>query len=336
MSLPTGRAAQTARRATVALQPSLPLRYLPRAQRRAASYLDPFGAISAVFGKKKASTPLSEALTEREKQNTTNKLTKRITDRRQGKSIFDEEINESEKQQRAQQQPAMGSFAGGRVSTMKEHMQHALDPDPRWRVRYQRKKLMQMVRNDGKLSRKDQLKLDEKEIRCDSTPLPTSTKKLMFLSRQIAGKTLEDAITQMRFSKKKMAREVRFTLEEARNKAIASRGMGLGKVNGEVLKEPKKIVTKDGQKMVIYNPTQLYVDESWVTKGQMRGMRIQYHARSRMSRMWRPSARLSVVLKEEKTRIRMHDDRVEKERKKAPWVHLPNRPVTAQRPYYSW
>ncbi|KAI1262673.1 ribosomal protein L22/L17 [Xylariaceae sp. FL1019] len=325
----------TTARATIARQPSLHLRYLlPRTQRRTASYLEPFG-LGNLFGKKKKSaTALSQELSDRQKQQTTHKLTKRITDRRQGKSIFDEEINESEKHQREDQRAA--GNAGFRVSTMKEHMQRALDPDPRWRVRYQRKKVMQMVRNDGKLSRKEQLKLDEKEVRCDSSALPTSTKKLMFLSRQIAGKTLEDAIAQMRFSKKKMAREVRFTLEEARNKAIASRGMGLGKVNGELLKEPKKIVTKDGQKVVVYNPTQLYVDESWVTKGQPRGVRIQYHARSRMSRMLRPSARISVVLKEEKTRIRMHDDKVEKERKKAPWVHLPNRPVTAQRPYYSW
>lgn len=45
---------------------------------------------------------------------------------------------------------------------------------------------------------------------------------------------------------------------------------------------------------------------------------------------------INMVLKEEKTRIRQHEERVAKEAKKAPWVHLPNRPVTAQRQYYSW
>lgn len=45
---------------------------------------------------------------------------------------------------------------------------------------------------------------------------------------------------------------------------------------------------------------------------------------------------LAIVLKEEKTRIRLHEERVEKQKKAKPWVHLPNRPVTAQRPYYTW
>lgn len=49
-----------------------------------------------------------------------------------------------------------------------------------------------------------------------------------------------------------------------------------------------------------------------------------------------PDAAISVVLKEEKTRIREHGDRVAKEAKRKPWVHLPNRPISAQRPYYSW
>lgn len=45
---------------------------------------------------------------------------------------------------------------------------------------------------------------------------------------------------------------------------------------------------------------------------------------------------LTLVVKEEKTRIREYREREAKQAKKAPWVHLPNRPVTAQRPYYSW
>jgi hypothetical protein len=45
---------------------------------------------------------------------------------------------------------------------------------------------------------------------------------------------------------------------------------------------------------------------------------------------------ITVLLKEEKTRIREHREREEKKALKAPWVHLPNKPVAAQRPYYSW
>lgn len=43
-----------------------------------------------------------------------------------------------------------------------------------------------------------------------------------------------------------------------------------------------------------------------------------------------------MVIKEEKTRIREHEERQAKKARQGPWVHLPNRPVTAQRPYYSW
>lgn len=174
---------------------------------------------------------------------------------------------------------------------MKEHMELALNPDPRWKVRYQRKKIMQMVRANGKLSREQQLKLTEKELTSKSDALPTSIKKLGALSRQIAGKTVDDAITQMRFSKKKAAREVLWQLEQARDDAIASRGMGLGVHNSEILLKKRVILTKDGNKIKVEDPTRLYVDQSWVTKGPIRGMRIQYHARGRMSFMKKPTTR---------------------------------------------
>jgi len=45
---------------------------------------------------------------------------------------------------------------------------------------------------------------------------------------------------------------------------------------------------------------------------------------------------INFVLKEEKTRIRQHMERVAKKAAADPWVHLPNRPVYGQRPYYSW
>lgn len=44
----------------------------------------------------------------------------------------------------------------------------------------------------------------------------------------------------------------------------------------------------------------------------------------------------TLKLKEEKTRLRLYDEKIEKEAKAKPWVHLPNRPIYAQRPYYSW
>ncbi|KAI0813471.1 ribosomal protein L22/L17 [Xylaria sp. FL0064] len=325
LHLPARQAASAAR-ASIA-KPSLHLQYLlPRTQRRNAGWL------SGLFGRKGGrddQSPLVKELTKREKEA---KIAERLAGRTQGTTIFDEELKGSEEAQKKKKESPAAAYD---YSKMKEHMERALDPDPRWRVRYQRKKIMQMVRSNGQLSKKEQIKLTEKELTSTSQILPTSTKKLVHLSHQIVGKTVEDAITQMRYSKKKMAREVRWQLEAARDEAIARRGMGLGEQNGETAK-PRKIQTKDGKTIEVTDPSRLYVDESWVTKGQWRRGRIHYRGRGRMATMWSPTTRISVVLKEEKTRIRQHDERVAKEAKKMPWVHLPNRPVTAQRQYYSW
>ncbi|OTA70801.1 ribosomal protein L22 [Hypoxylon sp. EC38] len=309
LHLPARRVATTA--SAVAGKPSLHLQYLlPRTQRRNAWFN--WGRKNVPVGSEKSQ--FAKELTRREREEM---MAQRNLDRTQGTSIFDEEIKDPERVRRAREEKEATPTAvsGTRV---KEHMERAEDPDPRWRVREQR------------------IRLSEKEHTSASPPLPTSTKKLVHLSHQIVGKTVDEAITQMRFSKKKMAREVKWQLEDARDRAIAAHGMGLGAADGQELEKPKKIQTKDGKWIEVRDPTTLYVDQSWVTKGPWRGMRIQYHARSRMSVMWRPTASISVVLKEEKTRLRQHDEKVEKEAKKAPWVHLPNRPVTAQRQYYSW
>lgn len=34
--------------------------------------------------------------------------------------------------------------------------------------------------------------------------------------------------------------------------------------------------------------------------------------------------------------MREFEEKKEKEQKRGPWVHLPDRPVTAQRPFYTW
>ncbi|KAI0410983.1 ribosomal protein L22/L17, partial [Xylaria grammica] len=310
-------------------KPSLRSQYLlPRTQRRNAWFPN-FG-----WGDKKpsgdGSTALSKELTMREKRS---RVAERLTKRTQGATIFDDEIKESE--DRYTHSEGHSDRSSMARSNAQEHMQRALNPDPRWKVRFLRKQVMKMVRTGGQLSKQERIKLTEREMRSKSTGIHTSTKKLVHLSRQIVGKTVDDAITQMRYSKKKMAREVKWQLEEAQAEAIASRGMGLGAQNGETM-VPRTIKTKDGKTIEIRDPTQLYVDESWVEKGPYFGARIHYQARGRMSLMWRPLSRIHLVLKEEKTRIRQHDERVEKAAKKAPWVHLPNRPVTAQRPYYSW
>jgi ribosomal protein L22 len=239
-------------------------------------------------------TPLAKELTRRERET---KLATRLSSRTQGSSIFDEEIKGSRDQHKAGSQLTPGTTEAAEAekpmlySKMKEHMEMALDPDPRWRVRYQKKKVMQFLRSNRQLTREERIKQSEKELTDTSEVLPTSTKKLVMLSHQIVGKTVDEAITQMRYSKKKMGREVKFQLEEARATAIAERGMGLGAQNGELLAKPRKIRTKDGKTIEVQDPTQLYVDQAWVTKGPYRGARVQYHSRGRMSMMWRPTTR---------------------------------------------
>ncbi|KAJ4267445.1 39S ribosomal protein L22, mitochondrial [Fusarium torreyae] len=218
----------------------------------------------------------------------------------------------------------------------KENMAMITDPDPRSRVRWQRKKVIQMVQRNGRLTREERIQITERQLLHKSEFMPTSVKKLVMLARQIAGKNVDDAILQMKWSKKKMSAEIRYYLEEARDLAIAQRGMGLGKINGETLKTPRKIQDVDGKWLEIEDPTRMYIAQSWVGRGPWRGKKIDYKGRGRMGIIKHPSTSLTVLLKEEKTRIREHDERVAKKNKKGPWVHLPNRPVYGQRPYYSW
>ncbi|RGP78760.1 hypothetical protein FLONG3_3124 [Fusarium longipes] len=218
----------------------------------------------------------------------------------------------------------------------KENMAMVVDPDPRSRVRWQRKKVIQMVRRNGRLTKEERIQMTERQLLHKSEFMPTSVKKLVMLARQIAGKPVDEAIVQMKWSKKKMAAEIGYYLEEARDLAVAQRGMGLGKFNDEILKIPKKIQTIDGKWLEIEDPTRMYIAQSWVGRGPWRGKRIDYKGRGRMGIIRHPSTSLTVLLKEEKTRIREYDERVAKKNKKGPWVHLPNRPVYGQRPYYSW
>lgn len=262
------------------------------------------------WGRSKTGNTESKALTdELSKREHQRKLLDKLSSNTKGPSIFDEEIQDSERKakEEARRYPGTRSQADAITgpSRMREHMERALDPDPRWRIRWQKKKVAQMVRDQGREKTPRELRLEriratEKRQASTSSVMATSTKKLVHLAHQIVGKPVDDAITQMRYSKKKAAREVRWQLEEARDMAIATRGMGLGAAPGakegeRVFDKPKKIQDKDGNWMEVADPTSLYVDESWVGKGPFRGGRIQYHSRGRMSMMWRPTARKFLV-----------------------------------------
>jgi ribosomal protein L22 len=68
---------------------------------------------------------------------------------------------------------------------------------------------------------------------------------------------------QLRFSKKRIARDVIKGLQIAENEAIAARGMGLG--GGQSKAE---IELKDGSKKVVRDPSKIYIDQAWVGKGE--------------------------------------------------------------------
>lgn len=129
--------------------------------------------------------------------------------------------------------------------------------------------------------------------------IKTSLKKLGPLARQIAGKPIEDAIVQMRFSKKKAAADVKKHLEYARDEAMVRKGMGLGMVKrkggdksmegaeGTAEAETEEIMTpivvedRKGKRRTVTDRTSIYVDQAWVGRG-VYGKEPSYRARGRV------------------------------------------------------
>ncbi|KAH9841161.1 putative universal ribosomal protein uL22 family protein [Teratosphaeria destructans] len=279
-------------------------------------------------------------------------------------------IFEDERRVQQQQQAQAGVTDAGETQEAAPlrdpaNMARVLDPDPAARERWERKKVIQMVRREGRLTKQQIIKRTEREHLAKTHHLKTSVKKLGMLARQIAGKTIDDAIVQMRFSKKKMAQEVLKHLEYARDEAIVTRGMGLGAVgasnatanmsnspasiSGTVTPglDPQapgpvtsaiQIKLKDGKRHTVTDASQIYIDQAWVGRGPF-GQLPDFRARGRAFVMQTPWTSLTVVLKEEATRIREHEDREAKRRKQMldnVWVHLPDRPVQWQRQWYTF
>lgn len=226
------------------------------------------------------------------------------------------------------------------------NMERILDPVPASRMRWERKKVIQAFRRSGRVSKEVLIKRTEREHLAKSENMKTSVKKLGMLARQIAGKTLADAIAQMQFSKKKVAKTVREHLETARDEAVVMRGMGLGDVKaaGEAAEEaaPSKAIQirlKDGKKYQVSDPSEIYIAQAWVGRGPY-GQLPDYRARGRVFIMRTPWTSLTVILKEDKTRVREYNDREAKrlkQRRKNLWTQLPDRPLQGPRgQYYCW
>lgn len=118
------------------------------------------------------------------------------------------------------------------------------------------------MRRRGRLSRTQRIAQTEKEHTVKSQFFKTSYKKLGQVARQIAGKKLEDAVTQMRFSPKKAARDVLAHLHHARDEAVVRQDM---------------------------DPAQMYVAQAWVGRGSYE-LDILHRARGRIDTLRKPYA----------------------------------------------
>jgi ribosomal protein L22 len=217
----------------------------------------------------------------------------------------------------------------------KDLMRMKLDPDPLARQRWERRAVIRSLRRRGRLTKPQLIMRTERESTYQSPFLATSVKKLTKLMRQIAGKTVEDALIQMRFSKKKVAKDVMTGLQIARDRAIAARGMGMGGVTGEAGKKKIEVELKDGKKLVVDDPTRIYIDQAWVGKGRMT-KEVEYRARGQVNLLRHRTTCFSILLKEEKTRLRISEEIKKKRDNRKLWVALPDRPITSQRQYCLW
>lgn len=230
----------------------------------------------------------------------------------------------------------------------------ALNPRPKARARWQRRMVIRHVRKGGRLTREMQLARSERKHLSKSFFMKTSIKKMMMLSRQIAGKSIDEAILQMRFSKKKIAGQVLEHLVTARNEAVVMKGMGRGaKVDPQktlpvgpmvqnpstTVPEPFQTPTKTLKKGKHPSTTDIYIAESWVNRGKY-GKKPEYRARGRMNILRPPHTGISVLLKEEKTRLREKEEKearaIRRRLGKGAWNQLPDRPVTRQSQHVLW
>ena len=106
------------------------------------------------------------------------------------------------------------------------NMAMALNPRPHSRLRWQRKMVIREIKRRGRTNKTVLLARTEREHTSRSHFFKTSMKKLAPLARQIAGKPIDEAILQMRFSNKKVAQDVRQHLIQARKRSHRRQGHG--------------------------------------------------------------------------------------------------------------
>ncbi|CBY00702.1 hypothetical protein IAQ61_011609 [Plenodomus lingam] len=246
------------------------------------------------------------------------------------------------------------------------------DPAPGQRRRLERRLIIASVKRGGRLTKAQKIARTERQSLYRSHFLPTSVKKMQKVINQVAGKSVSDALVQLRFSPKKVARDIIKGLEYAQNEAIAERGMGLsgGKAALERWKQqrsdadqntprdvwdyktspedkpakstdktarkrkPETIELKDGTKKVV-QPWDIYIDQAWVGRGQTTKSG-EPRARGAINTLRHRTTSFTFLLKEEKTRMRISDEIKKKRDNRKLWTALTDRPITSQRQYCLW
>ncbi|ORX99486.1 hypothetical protein BCR34DRAFT_576565 [Clohesyomyces aquaticus] len=282
-----------------------------------------------------------------------------------------------------------------------------LDPAPRKRRLWERKKVIESLQRRGRITQDIKLARTERSSLYRSPELPTSTRKITKLMRQISGMTVEEALVQLRFSKKRVATDIIKGLLAARDHAIAARGMGIGlqrtvepspedeaetpenkpeaeelsaeakkaeaeaEAAGKTEKEmeaerkaaeaeaeaegsrrfweklareareakknsPIEVELRNGKRRKVVDPTDIYIAQAWVGKGAVKEMSPDYRGRGKVYFLTHRSATFSVLLKEEKTRMRISDEIKKKRDHRKLWTALPDRPITSQRQFCLW
>lgn len=206
-------------------------------------------------------------------------------------SIFEQELPAEPTREGRPSRPRVAPLP---LSTVKDReprvMAAALNPRPRARQRWLRKMVIRKIRGRGRLNKTEKILRAERSHLSKSPLIKASVKKLYPLARQIAGKPLTEAMVQMRFSKKKAARDVLRHLEIARDQAVVAKGMGLGAVGEEKAEDKEKAVViedKKGKKRTVKDLSQMYIDEAWVGRGKYE-QDMDYRARGQGNRLYLP------------------------------------------------
>ncbi|OLL22433.1 54S ribosomal protein L22, mitochondrial [Neolecta irregularis DAH-3] len=149
-----------------------------------------------------------------------------------------------------------------------------------------------------KKSRKYRL-ANEKTVTHKSVFLRTSVKKLGNLARQIAGQNLNQAITQMEFSHKRVANDIAIILKQARSAGITQNDL---------------------------TTTEMFIDQAWVGRGSF--LKNKWPVGRGQANLRRsPTTKINVILKGDDTLRRRAKEAEEKRLRRKLWVPLPSRPI---------